>query len=260
MARIRTIKPEFWLNEELASVSEPARLVAIGLLNLADDEGWFKAHSRLVESALFPFSEPSVSIHECLTQLSSIGYIATYIGTDSKQYGHVVKFDEHQRVNRPSPSKIGPLIVFSEQSVSNHGALTAGKERKGKEQGKEGNGKEMKIVKESISCGFERFWLAGMTKQNKQGALKSFTKQHKESKQEIEIFTDYLINDVQQRLSAGVFGFDKMHPTTYLNQQRWHDDIVKLTNGQQTNLMQTVNTLQDMQLSSQENAGALHHD
>ena len=260
MARIRTIKPEFWLNEELASVSEPARLVAIGLLNLADDEGWFKAHSRLVESALFPFSEPSVSIHECLTQLSNIGYIATYIGTDSKQYGQVVKFDEHQRVNRPSPSKIGPLIVFSEQSVSNHGALTAGKEGKGREQGMEGNGREVGIAKESIGDNFERFWIAGMTKQNKQGALKSFTKQHKESKQEIIAFTDYLINDVQQRLIANVFGFDKMHPTTYLNQQRWHDDIVKPTQGA-SKLVGTMDALQGMQLSApQQPNGLLSHD
>ena len=114
--------------------------------------------------------------------------------------------------------------------------------------------------KEVISHEFDRFWLAGMTKQSKQAALKAFTKQHKESKQDIEVFTDYLISDIQQRLSAGVFGFDKMHPTTYLNQQRWHDDIVKPINGQQTNLMQTVNTLQDMQLAPQENAGALHHD
>lgn len=111
-----------------------------------------------------------------------------------------------------------------------------------------------------ISNEFERFWVAGMTKQNKQGALKSFTKQHKESKQEIGAFTDYLINDVQQRLAAGVFGFDKMHPTTYLNQQRWHDDIVKPANGQQTNLIQTVSALQGIQLAPQENAGALSHD
>ena len=111
-----------------------------------------------------------------------------------------------------------------------------------------------------ISNEFERFWVAGMTKQNKQGALKSFTKQHKEANREIHVFTDYLINDVQQRLAAGVFGFDKMHPTTYLNQQRWHDDIVKPTNGQQTNLNQTIDALQGIQLAPQESVGALHHD
>nr|MBF6067360.1 primosomal protein [Klebsiella pneumoniae] len=38
MARIRTIKPEFWTDEDMAEVSEPACLLAIGLLNYADDE------------------------------------------------------------------------------------------------------------------------------------------------------------------------------------------------------------------------------
>ncbi len=43
MPRIRTIKPEFWSDEKLATVSEATLLVAIGLLNLADDEGYFNA-------------------------------------------------------------------------------------------------------------------------------------------------------------------------------------------------------------------------
>ena len=153
MARIRTIKPEFWLNEELANVSEPARLVAIGLLNLSDDEGWFKAHARLVESALFPFSEPSVSIQQCLSDLSQIGYIRIYEGSDGKQYGTVVKFSEHQRVNRPSPSKIGPLIEFTEDSLITHEQLTVGKERKGREGNRERKGKES--IPDSIKTSFD---------------------------------------------------------------------------------------------------------
>ena len=96
-----------------------------------------------------------------------------------------------------------------------------------------------------ISLEFDRFWLAGMTKQSKQAALKAFTKQHKESKQEIIAFTDYLINDVQQRVAANVFGFDKMHPTTYLNQQRWHDDIVKPDQGGASKFDQNLDALQN---------------
>ena len=141
MARIRTIKPEFWQNEELAEVSESARLVAIGLLNLSDDEGWFKAHARLIESALFPLTEPSMSIHECLNQLIEIGYITIHSGSDSKSYGNVVNFNAHQRVNRPSPSKIKALIDFSEDSVNNHGGLTVGKEGKGTGNREQGTGK-----------------------------------------------------------------------------------------------------------------------
>lgn len=167
MARIRTIKPEFWLNEELSQVSEPARLVAIGLLNLCDDDGWFKSHVRLVESALFPFSEPSVSIHECLTQLSEIGYIKIYNGVDSKQYGMVVNFDKHQKVNRPTPSKIKGLIDFTEDSVSSHEQLTGGKERKGKEGKGTGNREQGKEISPAAVCDAKTvfdFWHSTMQK------------------------------------------------------------------------------------------------
>lgn len=143
MARIRTIKPEFWQNEELSEVCETARLVAIGILNLSDDEGWFKAHARLIESALFPLTEPSVNIHECLNQLINIGYISLHIGSDGKQYGNVVNFTKHQKVNRPSKSKIKDLIDFTENSMSSHGALTVGKEQgTGKGTGNREQGKE----------------------------------------------------------------------------------------------------------------------
>ncbi len=135
--RIRTIKPEFWENEDLAGVSEAACLLAIGLLNMADDEGYFKAHERLIMSAVFPIREPSVSAHAMLSELSGIDYIRLFTGTDGKTYGHVRTFLTHQRVNRPTPSKIAPL-----DSLSTHGALTAGKEGKGKEGRGSGSGSE----------------------------------------------------------------------------------------------------------------------
>ena len=174
MARIRTIKPEFWQNEDLAGIPEVARLVAIGLLNLSDDEGFFKAHPALIKSALFPLTEPSVSIHECLIHLSKIGYIEVRLGTDGKEYGFVKNFKTHQRVNRPTPSKYGPLIEFTEDSLIDHGGLTAGKERnrerkgKGKEQGKE-QGKELSAAprvsekQNKIAEVFE-FWKSVMSK------------------------------------------------------------------------------------------------
>ena len=51
MARIRTIKPEFWQDEDLATLSEPALILAAGLLNHADDEGYFRAHPGLIKAA-----------------------------------------------------------------------------------------------------------------------------------------------------------------------------------------------------------------
>ncbi|STT55946.1 primosomal protein I [Klebsiella pneumoniae] len=55
MARIRTIKPEFWTDEDMAEVSEPACLLAIGLLNYADDEGYFQCKPEAYQSCSFPY-------------------------------------------------------------------------------------------------------------------------------------------------------------------------------------------------------------
>lgn len=144
--RIRTVKPEFWQDEDLAEISETARLVAIGLLNMADDEGFFNANEKLVSSLLFPLTEPSVSIHECLNQLVQSGYLKLYPCKKGKKvYGQVVNFLKHQKVNRPSPSKIKDLIEFTENSLNDQGGITVGKEQ-GAGNREQGTGiKEMEI-------------------------------------------------------------------------------------------------------------------
>ena len=129
MARIRTIKPEFWQDEDLAALDAETRLLAIGLLNHSDDEGYFKAHPALINAVVFPFSETSVNIHGMLMQLSNVGYLRLFEGVDGKKYGEVVGFTKHQKVNRPSPSKIKPLESFTDNSLNPHGALTGGKEQ-----------------------------------------------------------------------------------------------------------------------------------
>ena len=74
--RIRTIKPEFWQNKPLASLPAFSRLVAVALLNWADDDGWFKAEPALIRGALFPFETDSDIITGALRDLSGIGFIA----------------------------------------------------------------------------------------------------------------------------------------------------------------------------------------
>src|SRR3990167_2135608 len=39
MSRIRTVKPEFWVSEQVSSCSLPARLLFIGMWNFCDDNG-----------------------------------------------------------------------------------------------------------------------------------------------------------------------------------------------------------------------------
>lgn len=73
-------------------------------------------------------------------------------------------------------------------------------------------------------CAFEAFWAAYPTKAKKKTAQQKFNIAVKNSKLTANEFSQKLINDIQKRLELKQFGFDKLHATTYLNQERWNDD------------------------------------
>lgn len=76
---------------------------------------------------------------------------------------------------------------------------------------------------------FEKiFWVAGMRKVGKDKSKSAFKSKFKEWRKEtggtIDEFAKLLAEDIQYRLRIQQFGFDKMHPTTYLNGSRWTDE------------------------------------
>jgi hypothetical protein len=123
-------------------------MLAASLINYADDEGYFNANPGLIKAECSPLREPSVSIPESLLLLAEVGYLELGEGEDGKRYGRLVTFDEHQRVNRPTPSKIKALHVDWGDSMTNHGVLTESSlpERKGKE----GKGRDSNVGSSSV--------------------------------------------------------------------------------------------------------------
>ena len=118
MPRIRTIKPEFWRNRDLAILPEFTRLLAIAVLNLADDEGYFEADARLVRGDVFPYEEDSRRTHGGLTELSRIGYITIRTSKTKGEIGRVCNFEKHQVINRPTPSKLKADYVAAGQKTN----------------------------------------------------------------------------------------------------------------------------------------------
>lgn len=148
MSRIRTIKPEFWQDEDLSMLPPETHMLAAALLNYADDEGYFKANPKLVKAACCPLREDSVSIHESLGELSNVGYIRLGTGVDGKRYGHICGFTKHQRVNRPSPSKIKQIDISWDSSLKTHGEFTEGSpQERNREQGKDKDSYESSSAK-----------------------------------------------------------------------------------------------------------------
>lgn len=80
------------------------------------------------------------------------------------------------------------------------------------------------------------FWGAGMHKTGKKNAKSAFRTQftlwRKDTKGSAGEFARFLADDIKLRLGVQ-FGFDKLHPSTYLNGQRWNDEK-PVTSVQQT--------------------------
>ncbi|MEZ8192398.1 MULTISPECIES: helix-turn-helix domain-containing protein [Vibrio] len=71
---------------------------------------------------------------------------------------------------------------------------------------------------------FDRLWAAYPTKKSKKNSLAKFKSIVTAQSEPPEVFTEMLCRDVETRVANRQFGFDKLHLTTYLNQERWNDD------------------------------------
>ena len=103
MPRIRTIKPQFWLDERLGSVPRDARLLYIGLWNLSDDHGVFEWRPARIRIQLFPYDEDITTkdIDSWLTNLVKTKDVYQF-QTEAGQFGYIPTFLHHQEIKNPS--------------------------------------------------------------------------------------------------------------------------------------------------------------
>ena len=159
MARIRTIKPEFWEDEKLAKLPVYARLLFIGTWNFADDNGVLLANPVLMKSHIFPYEDIGIStISEWIDMLVENGMLirTTYNGKD---YLVIRKFLIHQKINRKSIRINLPLPVVLQvidEYNKTHGVLTEPSLQE-REQGigkrNDGTGMEEEMKEESAPVG-----------------------------------------------------------------------------------------------------------
>ncbi|WP_433855494.1 hypothetical protein [Streptomyces kronopolitis] len=108
MARIRTIKPEAFVSESLAEVSVEAERTFFGLLTQADDHGRHRDNAAIIAGLLWPLRAEHTSVHveDDLHQLATAGLLCRYTGCDGRRYLHIVTWAEHQKIDKPSQSRL----------------------------------------------------------------------------------------------------------------------------------------------------------
>ena len=109
MARIRTIKPSMFSSLTVCAWPVGVRWTFAGLFTYLDDKGRGLDETRLVKSELYPLDDrmTPAKVGEHLDLISSSGPLCRY-EVAGQRYMHVISWREHQRINRPTASRIPP--------------------------------------------------------------------------------------------------------------------------------------------------------
>ena len=138
MARIRTIKPEFWTSEQVVECSPIARLLFVGMWNFCDDGGNHPASAKTLKMQIFPGDDIAINQVEVMVgELIEAGLLQQYTA-DGRNYWHVTGW-KHQKIDRPSYKYPRP---FSDNSSNARRELDGRHPPEGK--GREGKGEEGK--------------------------------------------------------------------------------------------------------------------
>jgi hypothetical protein len=106
MARIRTLKPSFWSDAAVADLSHEARLLLVGLISFADDDGRFLASHSAITGYVYPhdYIVPG-RLRKWLDEIEATGMVRFY-SVSRREYGAFPNWRKHQVINRPQPSTL----------------------------------------------------------------------------------------------------------------------------------------------------------
>lgn len=172
MARIRTIKPEFWTDPKTGRLSGNATKLFIGIWNHCDDYGVIRFDIDQLRVLIFPYTtDPDEVASALLNEILPLGLVEMFTviednedsTSDRRSYLWVRNFTKHQKIDRPSlpvfpgwtKSTTPDTYVFPDarrildESSNTRGSIDdhstnprSGRESKGGDLGEEGKGVE----------------------------------------------------------------------------------------------------------------------
>lgn len=169
MARIRTIKPEFWDSPGTARASLRARLFFIAMWNYADDWGIGDGHPMRLLSFAFPNDESSDVEPRNFRRLASEVaecFDVQWYEVDGRPYYAIPSWEDHQRTEKKAKRKNPPpdqanswLYDAAAENPPHNSGLAAdgrGKGEVGKGKWEEGK-KPTHVPKETHDCNAREF-------------------------------------------------------------------------------------------------------
>jgi hypothetical protein len=210
MARIRTIKPEFFTSEDIVSLSPLARLLYIALWCEADREGRLVWKPRTFKMRYFPGDK--CDIDALSGEILDLGLVVQY----GECYAYIPTFHSHQHLN-PRESKTQLPIPDIDATVTRSPRVSDAQVGR---EGKEREGKDTAACAEL--SGFANFWESWPTSDRKQAKGKCLDKWKSIN---AEMTAELIVSHVERMKQSDDWkkqnGAFILAPLTYLNQRRW---------------------------------------
>ncbi|MBV8501948.1 MAG: hypothetical protein JO006_09535 [Paucibacter sp.] len=146
MARIRSIKPEYWVSEQVAECSTNARLTFVGLWNFCDDNGVHPAKPKTLKAELYPMDDFSSSdVSNWIAELIAARLIVEF-ESSGERYWHVTGWAKHQKIDRPSCKYPAPPDDSNSESVRSILADSSSNDRRAPPPGVDRKGEDRKGI------------------------------------------------------------------------------------------------------------------
>jgi len=236
MARIRTIKPEFWDSPGTARASHVGRLFFIAMWNWADDWGVGVASPKQLVAFAFP-NDDDISAKDFPTLAKEVAdcFDVEFYEVDGRSYYSIPSWDIHQRTERkskrtnPTPDEATarlfaqngettaefPTVAAELPSIAK--VVPASEREREREKEREREEEHVQI----LDTQFETFWMVWPKRVAKGDAKKAWTKALKDADARtiITAATEYAHSPhLPERQFIPL-------PATWLNGQRWLDDL-----------------------------------
>lgn len=221
MARIRTIKPEFFTSEDIVSLSPLARILYVALWCEADKEG--RLVWKPITFKLRYLPADGCDIQALCQEIVDRGLVRLY----GDGYAFIPSFSAHQHINpRESASQLPepdanstrkPRVGTRQSRVSTGANLDVHAQGGREGKGKEGND----APRVDDATGFDAFWECWPKNDRKQDKAKC---QEKWKRDGLDALAEKIVADVSAKKATQKWrdGFVEA-PLVYLNNQRWDD-------------------------------------
>jgi hypothetical protein len=104
--RIRTLKPEIWEDQAVGKLGPWERLLFIGLITMADDDGRLLALPTAIAGRVFPWDASAAGkVAGWLRRVAQVDLVLLY-QCEGIDYIQIRSWSSHQKINRKVDSRL----------------------------------------------------------------------------------------------------------------------------------------------------------